>query len=363
MNRSARLGLLIASASVLFMIGLFLIGNRTFLFSDRFEVNSRFNQVAGLQVGAPVQFQGINVGRVEEVALPSAPGEQIVVSMSIANRASHLIRQNTEATIKSDGLVGEMIVVLVNPVDIEDPVEPEGFIPGEDPFDLFEITDRALASVATFEQAALTFESIMLDVKQGEGTLGRIVYDSTLYVSLVSTMDETRNILSSLSTTAEANAEILVNLAAEATAGIENILAKADSGDGTLARFLNDPAMYDQLLATTDSLAAIAGDLRGVSQSAENAAFWGELGAFRMAELMEAAKHNWLFRRYFEERGSIEAAPFEVREQAITESFRQITERERQLLQWEQELEALQRRLRARADSLGIDIQSSEGNQ
>lgn len=360
MNRSARLGILIASASALFVLGLFLIGNRTFLFSNTFEIQSRFNQVAGLQIGAPVQFQGINVGRVEAVRLPEAPGEQIVVSMSIGNRAAHLIRQNTKANIKSDGLVGEQIIVLVNPVDIADPAAPGDFIPGEDPFDLFEITDRALSSVLTFEQAALTFESILLDIQEGEGTLGRIVYDSTLYVEIIETMDESQRILSGLATSAEANAEIIVDLAIEATRGVESILAKADSGNGTLARFLNDPSMYEQLLASTDSLKVIAGDLRAVSQSAENAAFWGEMGAFRMAELMEAAKHIWLFRRYFEERGSIEAAPFEVRERAISESFRQISERERELLQWEMELEALQQRLQARADSLGAPSGSQD---
>jgi phospholipid/cholesterol/gamma-HCH transport system substrate-binding protein len=274
--------------------------------------------------------------------------------MSIANRASHLIRRNTNANIKTDGLVGEMIIVLVNPVDIAEHANPGDIIPGEDPFDLFEITDRALSSVLTFEQAAESFEKILQDVQKGEGTLGRIVYDSTLYVEIVETMDETQSILSSLSRSAEANAEIIVDLAIEATRGVERILAKADSGNGTLARFLNDPAMYEQLLASTDSLKVIAGDLRAVSQSAENAAFWGEMGAFRMAELMEAAKHNWLFRRYFEERGSIEAAPFEVRERAISESFRQISERERELLQWEVDLDALQRRLQARADSIGM---------
>jgi len=365
MNRSARLGVLIASAFVLFVIGLFLIGNRTYLFSNTFEVKSQFNQVAGLQIGAPVQFQGINVGRVQEVSLPAAPGERIVVTISVTNRASHLIRQNTVANIKSDGLVGEQIIVLVNPIEIADPASPGDFIPGEDPFDLFEITDRALSSVLTFEQAAETFESILLDVQKGEGTLGRVVYDSTLYVEIVETMDETQSILSSLATSAEANAEIIVDLAIEATRGVENILAKADSGNGTLARFLNDPAMYEQLLASTDSLKVIAGDLRAVSQSAENAAFWGEMGAYRMAELMEAAKHNWLFRRYFEERGSIEAAPFEVRERAISESFRQISERERELLQWEMELEALQDRLRARADSLDVprDVQEQQEEQ
>ena len=112
-----------------------------------------------------------------------------------------------------------------------------------------------------------------------------------------------------------------------------------------------DPAMFDALVETTDSLAQIAGDLKAVSQSAENAAFWGEMGAFRMAELMEAAKHNWLFRRYFEERGSVEAAPFEVREEAIKQSFNQITQRERELLLWEQRLQALETDLAARKDS------------
>jgi len=357
MNRSARLGLLIASAALIFAVGLFVIGNRTFLFSDTIEVKSRFTQVAGLQEGAPVQFQGINVGRVSTVQLPAQPGDQIVVFMSISTRASHLIRKNTAAQIKSDGLVGEQIIVLVNSDVIEAPAEADDYLPGVDPFDLFEITDRALSSVQTFEKAAIAFETIMIDVQRGEGTLGKIVYDSTLYIELVSTTNETRRILNGLANSAEANAEILVDLASEATTGIQNILAKADSGDGTLARFLNDPAVYDALLATTDSLQVIASDLRSVSQSTENAAFWGEIGAFRMAELMEAAKHNWLFRRYFEERGGIEAAPFEVREQAISESFRQISDRERDLLLWESRLQELDEELSRRADSLGFNNQ------
>jgi len=355
MNRSARLGLIIVSAAILFFVALFTIGNRTFLFSDTIEVKSRFTQVAGLQKGASVQFQGINVGRVQDVQLPAQPGAQIVVRMSITTRASHLIRKNTKAHIKSDGLVGEQIIVLVNPDEIDAPAEADDFLPGEDPFDLFEITDRALASVQTFEKAAIAFETIMIDVQRGEGTLGRIVYDSTLYVEMVSTTNETRRILNGLANSAETNAQILVDLASEATAGIQRILAKADSGDGTLARFLNDPAMYEALLATTDSLQAIAGDLKSVTQRAENAAVWGELGAFRMAELMEAAKHNWLFRRYFEERGSIESAPFEVREQAISESFQQITERERELLLWEARLRAQENQLVQPADSARIN--------
>jgi len=178
-----------------------------------------------------------------------------------------------------------------------------------------------------------------------------VIYDSTLYVEIVETTSESRRVLQALATSAEANADILVELATQATQGIESILAKADSGDGSFAKLLNDPALFDALVATTDTLAVIATDLKSVSQSAENAAFWGEMGAFRMAELMEAAKHNWLFRRYFEERGSVEAAPFEVREEALRQSFNQITQRERELLLWQQRLEALEGDLNTRSDS------------
>lgn len=363
MKRQARVGIVVAVGFILFVLSLFAIGNQTFLFSDTMRVKSRFTQVAGLQEGAPVQYQGVNVGRVSDVQLPSAPGERIIVSMRISLRAQHLILKNTQAQIKSDGLVGEQIIVLASSPEPSDPVVEEDFLPGVDPFDLFEITDKALASVAGFERAANAFEQIMLDVQRGEGTLGKIVYDPTLYDELVATANETRIILNSLSTSAEANAEILIGLAARATEGIESVVAKVNEGDGTVARMLNDPAVYNSILATTDTLNMIVADMRAVSAVAENAATWGALGAFRFSELMEAAKHNWLFRRYFEERGNMEQAPFEIREQAIGESFRRISERERELLAWEERLIALEMRLSTQVQSTTQPADSTRQNQ
>jgi phospholipid/cholesterol/gamma-HCH transport system substrate-binding protein len=328
------------------MLGLFAIGNRTFLFSDTLTVRTRFTRVAGLQSGAPVQYQGVNVGRVGSVRLPAAPGERIEVSMAISHDAAHLVRENTQAQIKSDGLVGEQIIVLVSTAEPSPAVEPDGYIVGIDPFDLFEITDRALQAVLGFQEAAAAFEQIMTDVQAGEGTLGKIVYDPSLYEELVSTANETRRVMSTLSESAEANAEVLVALADRVTRGIETILLKVESGDGTLARLVNDPGLYESMLASADTLRTIATDMRAVTSVAENAATWGALGAFRFAELMEAAKHNWLFRRYFEERGTMEQAPFEIRERALAQTYRQIELERRELLLWEERLKEREAALR-----------------
>ena len=60
---------------------------------------------------------------------------------------------------------------------------------------------------------------------------------------------------------------------------------------------------------------------------------------------MEAGKHNWLFKRYFEERGYQDPANFEMREQALTENHRLLQQRERALQAWEDRLKAEETRL------------------
>lgn len=359
MSRQTRVGLLVLAGVLLFLLALFAIANRSFLFSDTFFVKSRFISVAGLQTGAEAHYQGVNVGRVESVRLPDTPGDRIVVTMAIKESARHLIRQNTQAQIKTDGLVGNQIVVLINPPEPADIVEEGGFIVGVEPFDLFEITDKMLSTVERFDAAAVTFQQIMLDVRNGQGTLGKIIYDPALYDAIVSTTNETQRALNNVAD----NAAALVALAEQATQGVNSILTKVDRGEGTLAKMLNDPAVYNQLLATADTLRGISTDLRAITGSAENAANWGALGAYRFAELMEAAKHNWLFKRYFEERGYMEKAPFEVRERALTETYRELEKQRRELFEWEQRLRTLETRLNGPTiDTVRVQTKIPEGN-
>lgn len=356
MTRQTRTGILVVAAAALFIFALFAIANRAFLFADTFAIASRFTSVAGLSNGASVQYQGVNVGRVDAVRLPTEPGQKIEVIMAISENARPVITTRTQAQIKSEGIVGEQIVVLVTPeTDVGDPISDGDVIAGIDPFDLFEITDRALESVQNFEKAATTFEEIMQDVRNGEGTLGKIIYDSTLYYTFVQTANETQNVMNSMAD----NAASLVALADEATQGVKTLLDQLEHGEGTIAKLINEPELYDQFLASSDTMNAILNDVRVVLANLEHTSNWGALGAYRFAELMEAAKHNWLFKRYFEERGHMELAPFEVRERAIEESFRRLSQRERELLEWEERLRRAGARLEGAA---GEQLQEAPSN-
>ena len=93
----------------------------------------------------------------------------------------------------------------------------------------------------------------------------------------------------------------------------------AHTGDGALARILNEDSVYVALLEASDQFSTISDDLQSITDRFETAAGWGAVGAFRFAENMEALKHNFLFKSYFEDRGYLEMAPFEIREQALSD--------------------------------------------
>ncbi len=333
------------------MAALFILAQQTFLLSGTFQMKSTFYNVAGLLPGASVQYQGVNVGRVEEIRLPERPGGKIVVEMAVKSEVRHLIRYSTQAQVETDGLVGNMIITLISGDPDSDPLPENGELPGIEPFSITTVTERALSSVQRFNQAAETLELIMQDVRNGEGTIGRFLYDPALYTSLVQTANRTGALMERLGE----DASRLVAIAQETTVGVDSIFSKINSGDGSLALLLNDDELYNTFLRASDTLLTITGDIRSVTRNTEEMTAWGAVAAFRVAELTEAAKTNFLFKRYFEERGYVEQAPFEIREQAIRASHREIEEERRKLYEWEQRLRALEASLRAAApDSLVV---------
>ena len=356
MSRQARVGILVFAGLALFLVALFAIASRSFLFSNTFPLESEFENVAGLQSGAPVQYQGGSAGRVENVAFPDEAGGSFTVTMAIKEEVQHLINEQTIAQIKSQSLVGgNMMVVLVNPSAAElaggaelEPVEPGGQIRGQEPFSISETSDQLLATVDTFANVAVELQQIMQDVQSGEGSLGRFIYDDALYERSVATIEqaeaaaaETQQLMTNLS----ASAERITGSLETATSGFQQVLGKVNRGEGTLGMLLNDDRAYTQFLAAADTLAASTQRLDNVLANAENATQWASLGAYRFSENMEALKHNFLFKSYFEERGYMEKADFEVRESAIEATYQDLEEWQRELNQREARLDELETRL------------------
>lgn len=343
MSRQARLGLVVLAGVILFIGALFVLANRTFLLSDTYTIQAEFENVAGLQPGATVFYQGISVGRVGEVLLPEAPGQPITVTMLIRDDARHLVREDSRAAIQTDGLVGDVIVSIQGGSQSRPLVAENGRIAGRDPLDVSRVSDRLFTSVARFDSVTVTLTNMMQDVRTGEGSLGRFLYDPRLYEESVLTTQEFRGALGALTGRADA----LVAIAADASQGVNEIISRLYTGQGTFARALNEDSIYVALLQASSEFSTISEDVQAITERFETAAGWAAVGGFRFAENMEALKHNFLFKPYFEERGYLEMAPFEIRERALAETYQSLQEWERQLYRQQQELGQLRTALEA----------------
>jgi len=101
MSRVARLGAFIVVTLAILAAGVFVIGNKEYLFRSTYQLKAQFDNVAGLSEGADVQVGGVHSGMVRSIALPHNPGEQVTVLMDL-NRSTHeIIKRDSVASIET----------------------------------------------------------------------------------------------------------------------------------------------------------------------------------------------------------------------------------------------------------------------
>jgi len=295
----ARLGLFIFLGTVLIVVSIFMIGNKESMFVQSIIIKSKFNNIEGLKSGAPVRLSGYTIGSVSSNVLSDDSVGTVIVTMRIDQELRHFIHLDSEASIQAEGLVGKKFV-SITPGSADYPVADEGsFIKSKNPMNITRIMEDSEAIIAYMKDITKDFAEIVYKVNKGNGSVGKLVNDAELYESTVQMIQSANKDLDQISLTLEYIAELAhetiqsaKNTFTEidtAIVSIKSIVAKIDNGEGLVGEMINDTLSYDSVKVMISSLLS-------TSESAQQ-------GVSSFAENMEALKHNWLFKGYFEDRG------------------------------------------------------------
>src|SRR5882672_5483255 len=112
MSKAVRLGIFVVGTLFIFGAGIFWIGSRDFLFSKTYRLNADFQNVAGLGEGATVRVGGMHQGTVRRVILPERPDQKVRVVMDLNGPTRKVIKQDSLAAIRTEGLVGDQFVEI-----------------------------------------------------------------------------------------------------------------------------------------------------------------------------------------------------------------------------------------------------------
>jgi outer membrane protein OmpA-like peptidoglycan-associated protein len=152
MSRAFRLGAFIVGTLLILAAGVFLIGDKEFLFSSTFPLKADFKNVAGLNVGADVRVGGLREGTIQRIELPSRPDEKVTVVMKMHDSTRNIIRKDSVASIKTEGLLGDKYVEISFGSKEAPQVQDGDAIRSVSPVDVAEVAN----SVAAQSKAVLT---------------------------------------------------------------------------------------------------------------------------------------------------------------------------------------------------------------
>jgi phospholipid/cholesterol/gamma-HCH transport system substrate-binding protein len=173
-----RLGLFMAAGFILFVIAIFLIGRQKNLFDPVFRLTTSFYNVSGLQVGNNVRFSGINVGTVETIILVN--DSTVRVDMIIKKSVQSFIKNDGLAAIGSEGIIGDRILIITQGSSEAESVKDQEYIFSVEPVETDAIITSLAITAVNFEIISGELSEIMLNINQGDGTLGRLIQDSSI---------------------------------------------------------------------------------------------------------------------------------------------------------------------------------------
>ena len=191
MSRAARLGAFIFTTLAILAVGIFIIGSRQYLFTSTYRLKAQFANVVGLGDGAGVRVGGVQRGTVHSIELPHRPGGKITVVMDLDSRTHEIIKQDSVASIETEGMLGNEYMAISFGTAGAANVRNDDTIASQPPIamsdlikkseDLLDSSQQAIKNV-TLTTANLS--SISAKIDQGQGTIGALINDKTAYLAL-----------------------------------------------------------------------------------------------------------------------------------------------------------------------------------
>ena len=173
-----RLGLFIAGGLAIFIIAIFIIGKQKNLFDPVFKLTATFYNVSGLQVGNNIRFSGINVGTVDNITIIT--DSTVKVDLLIKKDVRQFIKSDCEAAIGSEGLIGDRLVIITQG-STDAPLAKDGQqLASIEPVETDAIIASLSVTAGNAEIISQQLAEIMFNINNGQGTLGRLIQDTSI---------------------------------------------------------------------------------------------------------------------------------------------------------------------------------------
>jgi len=251
------------------------------VFSRGYHISALFDSAQDLKVGDRVKMAGVEIGRVEKISLAD---EKVNVTMKLHPDAG--VKTDSRAIIKFTGLMGQNFVAISFGAPSSPKAEDGAVLETAEQPDLSAIMTKLDAAAAGIQNLTKSFTGDKIDnllgpltdfIKQnsapitatianvknvssqiaaGQGTIGKLIYEDTLYTTALSTVSNLQDTATSVRAVVNnvsagqgtigklLTDETLYRATTSSMTNLNSILIKVNQGQGTVGKLVNDQEFY-----------------------------------------------------------------------------------------------------------------------
>jgi phospholipid/cholesterol/gamma-HCH transport system substrate-binding protein len=251
-----KVGVLALFAMAILAALIFLITGNTNIFESEATIYTFMADAAALTNGAPVNLDGIPIGKIKEIKLSGAkdPARLVRIEMQIPQGQLKNIPNDSLASIGSANVLGTKYI-NVKTGKSATPIAPGQELPALSASEFSDLLQQSAGLLNSVQGTLQRVDRIVALVESGKGSIGKLLVDETLYNNLLQILGQVKGLADTLNSDKGTigallnNRELYDNLRAT-LARADDIMQKLQDGQGTAGKFLKDTAVYDETRQT-----------------------------------------------------------------------------------------------------------------
>jgi phospholipid/cholesterol/gamma-HCH transport system substrate-binding protein len=261
------------------LVGLFVLGAGIFyvtapgILGPKYILKTYLPEVAQLSNGAPVRLDGVEVGNVDGIKIvPRAKTKtedrkrNIEVDMRVDRKYREYILTDSTASLVTEGLLGNRYVNVTRGLTGV-PIQDNGEIPGVEEKAMKEVVQRSAEVLGNLSALSDDVQDLIQGVKEGKGSLGKLLTDEQAYNHLNSILAKGDVIVSNVQAGQGTIGKLVTSdeMYTKVDQGLDHvnvILADVRAQKGTIGKLLYDPSLYEQAKRALTNGNAVIDDVR-----------------------------------------------------------------------------------------------------
>ncbi|MFZ0296660.1 MAG: MlaD family protein [Candidatus Sulfotelmatobacter sp.] len=264
-----RVGVTVIIASLILAFLLFLMSGTGGFFTKRITLVSYFDNASGLRVGAPVRLSGVDIGNVVGIRVVPDKDKQITpvqVLMKVSMKYSFDLRRDSITSLETAGVLGETYLDIDSSQAIGPVVKNGDTLPTQVHPDFNEVVRSSQSTLQNMDALLKRADRILAFAESGKGSLGKLIYDPTLYDRFSQTVTEFKSVVDEIAQGNGSLGKLINNNDAynKFVATLDRINQVADdlqAGKGSAGKFLKDPTLYNNANDTIANLKKVSEDI------------------------------------------------------------------------------------------------------